>query len=212
MTNDRSQLMENKSTTMDTQSSATYSGRLLHIGGTSAAPGWEVLNTYPASYVDHVGNANDLSRFTDHTFSRIYASHVVEHLDYANELVMTLAEWRRTLTVGGKLFLSVPDMDVLAELFLNKEQFSLEERYMVMRMMFGGHIDSYDYHLVGLNQEFLSEFLLSAGYNNIERMHSFGLFNDTSEMEFKGVRISLNMVAANPHSPGAMHQQLDHAS
>ncbi|MEA5417047.1 class I SAM-dependent methyltransferase [Synechococcus sp. BA-132 BA5] len=197
---------------MNSEYSAQIADRWLHIGGTSAAPGWEVLNANPAPYVDHVGNANDLSRFYDHTFTRVYASHVVEHLDYANELSMTLAEWRRTLTFGGKLFLSVPDMDVLAQLFLSKEQLSLKERYMVMRMMFGGHVDSYDYHLVGLNQEFLQEFLLSTGYKQIERVHSLGFFRDTSEMEFKGVRISLNMVATNPSSQAATHQQPDRAS
>jgi predicted SAM-dependent methyltransferase len=204
--------MENQSTTMETQKSAPYSERWLHIGGTNAAAGWEVLNANPAPYVDHVGNANDLSRFNDQTFSRIYASHVVEHLDYAHELVMTLTEWRRTLTSGGKLHLSVPDMDVLAQLFLSKEHLDVEERFMVMRMIFGGHVDTYDYHLAGLNQEFLSEFLLTAGYHNIERVHSLGFFSDTSEMEFKGVRISLNMVATNPTFPTHSLQLHDHAS
>ena len=184
---------------MDNQNSTAKSVRCLHIGGTSSAPGWEVLNAITAPYVDHVGNANDLSRFNDQSFSQIYASHVVEHLDYTNELMMTLIEWRRTLIHGGKLHISVPDMDVLAQLFLDKEHLGVEDRFMVMRMMFGGHINSHDYHLVGLNQDFLSDYLRSAGYDNIERVQSFGLFNDTSEMEFRGVRISLNMVATNPH-------------
>ena len=72
------------------------------------------------TYVDHVGNANDLSRFSEHSFAKIYVSHVVEHLDYSNELVMTLAEWCRTLIHGGSLHLTVPDMDILPELFLAK--------------------------------------------------------------------------------------------
>ena len=56
--------------------------RRLHIGGTVAREGWEVLNANAAPYVDHVGNANDLSRFADNTFDAIYASHVIEHLDH----------------------------------------------------------------------------------------------------------------------------------
>jgi predicted SAM-dependent methyltransferase len=159
------------------------------------APGWEVLNANPAP---HVGNANDLSSFSDHSFARIYASHVVEHLDYSNQLVMKLADWRRTLIPGGNLHLSVPDMDILAECFLAKAQLNIEEHYMVMRMMLGGHVDAYDYHLVGLNQDFLNQFLASTGYTQAERVNSLGLFNDTSELESKGVRISLNMVARNP--------------
>ncbi|MCT0212101.1 MULTISPECIES: class I SAM-dependent methyltransferase [Synechococcales] len=183
------------------RSKFTMMTRNLHIGGTSPSAGWEILNAIPAEYVDHVGNANDLSRFADGTFSKIYASHVVEHLDYSSEIAMTLAEWRRTLQPGGSLYISVPDMDILAGLFLEKNLLNLEERFMVMRMIFGGHIDAFDYHLTGLNEEFLSEFLKSAGYTSITRVESLKIFHDTSEMEFKGVRISLNVRAKNPENP-----------
>ena len=168
--------------------------RRLHIGGTQAAPGWEVLNANAAPYVDHVGNANDLSRFEDGSFSDIYASHVVEHLDYNGELQNTLAEWRRVLQPMGRLHVSVPDMDVLAELFLQK-QLSTQERFHVMRMMFGGHVDKYDYHVVGLNEDFLSAILAGGGYANIRRVADLGFFNDTSRAKFAGRPISLNMVA-----------------
>lgn len=169
--------------------------RRLHIGGIQKAEGWEILNAVPAASVDHLGDARDLSRFSDNTFSDIYASHVVEHLDYVNELLKTLKEWYRVLLPGGKLYISVPDMDVLSRLFLEKDKLTLDERFFVMRMMFGGHVDKYDYHVVGLNQDFLQVFLRQAGYSNILRVNSFGLFQDTSGMHFKGVPISVNMTA-----------------
>lgn len=172
--------------------------RRLHIGGKHRAEGWEVLNANPAPYVDHVGNANDLSVFPDDTFSAIYASHVVEHFDYAGELAATLKEWRRVLQPGGKIYISVPDMDVLAALFLAKDRLTASERFFVMRMMFGGHMDRYDHHSVGLNEEFLASFLRNAGYTHLVRVASLGIFKDTSEMLFKGVAISLNMVAEKP--------------
>ncbi|HEX9755833.1 MAG TPA: methyltransferase domain-containing protein [Gemmatimonadales bacterium] len=172
--------------------------RRLHIGGTAKADGWEVLNATPAPYVDHVANANDLSLFGDDTFSEIYASHVLEHFDYAAELTYALREWHRVLTPGGKFYVSVPDMDVLAKLFLSKDRLTVDERFFVMRMMFGGHGDEYDYHAVGLNEEFLSIFLGQAGYVNVRRVKEFGLFQDTSSMIFKGVAISLNMIAEKP--------------
>jgi hypothetical protein len=65
-------------------------------------------------------------------------------------------------------------------------------------MIFGGHVDQYDYHVTGLNEEFLTVFLNSAGYNNISRVNGFGLFNDTSDMKYKDVPISLNMTARKP--------------
>ena len=172
--------------------------RKLHIGGKIKSHGWEVLNVAPGLDVDHVCNANNLSKFADNTFAEIYASHVIEHFDYKDELKDTLIEWKRVLVPGGRIYISVPDLDVLAELLLLKNKLTVEERFFVMRMMFGGHVDEYDYHLVGLNEEFLANLLRSTGYVNIKRVKGFGLFEDTSSMVFKGVLISLNMIAEKP--------------
>lgn len=172
--------------------------RKLLIGGTQKAPGWEVLNIIPGPHVDHVCNANNLSQFPDDTFSALYASHVLEHFDYVNELSETLAEWKRILVPGGALHVSVPDMDVLAQLLLMRDKLTLTERFQVMRMIFGGHVDKYDYHMVGLNQDFLISILHEANFINIRRVSSFGIFNDTSLKLFKGVPISLNIIAEKP--------------
>jgi len=159
------------------------------------AEGWEILNALELPIADHIGNANDLSRFADNTFAAIYASHIVEHLDYKDELLTALREWNRVLQPGGIIYISVPDLDVLAELILARDELTPEERFFVMRMMFGGHVDQYDYHVVGLNDVFLGSFLHQAGFNAIGRVEEFGLFDDTSSMRFKGRLISLNMIA-----------------
>jgi len=172
--------------------------RRLHIGGKIKSDGWEVLNANPGPCVDHVCNANNLSQFSDNTFTEIYASHIVEHLDYNGELSDTLREWNRVLGPGGRVFISVPDLDVLAGLVLSKDKLAIDERFFVMRMIFGGHTDKYDYHVVGLNEEFLTQFLSDSGYVNIKKVKDFGLFDDTSCMIFKGVAISLNMIAEKP--------------
>jgi predicted SAM-dependent methyltransferase len=167
--------------------------RKLHIGGQTAAEGWEVLDANPGPIVNHVGNAGDLTRFANDTFGEIYASHVAEHFDYKNELLATLMEWRRVMVPGGILYVSVPDLDVLARLFLDRVSLSFQDRFMVMRMIFGGHIDKHDYHLVGLNEEFLTDLLRAAGFTGARRVTDFGLFRDTSTMIFKSVPISLNL-------------------
>lgn len=172
--------------------------RKLHIGGKQRVEGWEILNAVPSPDVDHICNANNLSQFADGTFSDLYASHVVEHLDYKDELISTLKEWWRVLEPGGRVYISVPDLEVLAELILAKDKLSIDERFFVMRMLFGGHVDNYDYHVVGLNEDFLVEFLKSAGFTNIQKVDSFGLFHDTSVMKFKDVAISLNLIAEKP--------------
>jgi len=175
--------------------------RKLHIGGAQKSEGWEVLNAIPAEYVDHVCNANNLQQFEDGIFSEIYASHVAEHLDYKEELVSTLKEWFRILEPGGIIYISVPDLDILAELLLLKDKLTIDERFHVMRMIFGGHIDEYDYHVAGLNEDFLTVFLKKAGFKKINKVDSFGLFKDTSDTKYKGVAISLNLMAKKPNEP-----------
>lgn len=169
--------------------------RRLHIGGRTRADGWEVLDALPRPEVDHVGNARDLSRFPDGTFEAVYASHVLEHFSYVRDLLPVLREWNRVLVPGGMLYASVPDMDTLAELFLLRESISLEDRWMVQRMMFGGQVDDYDFHHVGLNEEFLAAFLRDAGFADLRRVDDFGLFQDTSLATFNGVPISCNLMA-----------------
>jgi predicted SAM-dependent methyltransferase len=171
--------------------------RKLHIGGWVRKEGWEVLDAKPGPHVDHVGDARDLRRFDDGAFDAIYASHVVEHLDYKDELVVTLSGWRRVLAPGGVLYVSVPDLEALARLFLDPA-LSLHERFTVMRMIFGGHADKFDYHLVGLNEEFLKGFLGAAGFVEARRVASFNLFEDASNMAMRGAAISVNVVARKP--------------
>lgn len=175
--------------------------RKLHIGGKQRTPGWEVLDALPAPHVDHVRNATDLSIFSDDLFDQIYASHVVEHFDYQGELVATLREWLRVLKPGGSVLISVPDLDVLARMFADRSFLDAPERFQIMRMMFGGHLNPFDYHVVGLNEEFLGGFLQGAGFTNIRRVEALNLFNDTSTLRVKGVLISLNMIADKPYAP-----------
>jgi len=174
--------------------------RKLHIGGHVRAPGWEVIDANPGPCVDHVGNAGNLSRFETATFTDVYASHVLEHFDYKDALVAALREWRRVLVPGGTLHVSVPDLDILARLICEREQLTPQDRFLAMRMIFGGHVDQYDYHLVGLNEEFLVQYLRAAEFTNIRRVETLGLFDDTSSATLRGVPISLNMTAVKATS------------
>lgn len=168
--------------------------RKLHIGGTKKKQGWEIFNIVKAGHVDHVGNANDLSRFADNTFSALYASHVLEHFSYTTDLQPALKEWYRVLLPNGKIYLSVPDLDTLAALLIDKNV-SFKDRFYVMRMLYGGQTNAYDYHLTGFNEDFLRFYLTKAGFKSITRVERFGIFNDTSNKVFLNRLISLNMTA-----------------
>ena len=127
----------------------------------------------PGPSVDHVSDAGDLACFSDDTFAQVYASHVLEHFDYMGTMLAALKEWKRVMVPGGTLYVSVPDLDVLARLFLDRELLSYQDRFMAMRMIFGGHIDKSDYHLVGLNQEFLTDVLRIAGFTGDAKSRHF---------------------------------------
>ena len=138
----------------------------------------------------------------------IYASHVLEHAHYGevgpggggggdgDGVGETLEEWSRLLVMGGEIMVSVPDMDVLAELWANGGLRS-DEKFHLMRMMFGGQTDEKDAHLVGFDESILVEFLSAAGFCRIRRVEGFGgvVGADTSSMVWKGKKISLNVVA-----------------
>lgn len=172
--------------------------RKLHIGGRVRIEGWEILDINPGPSVDHVSDAGDLGCFADDTFTQVYASHVLEHFDYTGALMAALKEWKRVLIPSGTLYVSVPDLDVLARLFLDRELLSYQDRFMAMRMIFGGHIDKNDYHLVGLNEEFLVDVLRISGFTGMRRVVDFGLFQDTSTTTLKGVPISVNILCEKP--------------
>jgi predicted SAM-dependent methyltransferase len=172
--------------------------RRLHIGGKEAKAGWEILDVRPAPHVDHVGDAASLRQFADGTFSEIYASHVLEHFCYLNELCPVLVEWHRVLQPGGVLRLSVPDLDILAHLLLQRHTLDVNQRFHVMRVLFGGHLHEHDHHRAGLNQEFMSAYLEKAGFVDLQRVSRHGLFLDNSETLVVNTPISLNMNAFKP--------------
>jgi len=82
--------------------------------------------------------------------------------------------------------------------FLDRMNLTIKDRFEVMRMIFGGHIDKYDYHLVGLNDELLADLLYKSGFSGVCKVADFGLFEDTSGWLFKGVAISINMICEKP--------------
>jgi predicted SAM-dependent methyltransferase len=164
----------------------------LHIGGKQPKPGWKILNIQYNPGVDFIGDISDLSQFLSESCDEIYASHVLEHISQ-QKMLATLRGLHRILKPEGKLMISVPDLDVLCHLFIHPKS-TRQTHFDVMRIMFGGQKDAHDFHCIGLNFEILSDYLSAAGFTRIERVKSFGLFEDFSNFAPYGVQISLNIV------------------
>jgi hypothetical protein len=88
----------------------------------------------------------------------------------------------------------VPDLIALARLYLRPD-LGLQDRWIVMRMIYGGHVDAFDEHHHGFDEATLHAYLVGAGFRDVRRVADFGLFGDTSVLMHKGVAISLNMEA-----------------
>lgn len=168
----------------------------LHLGGKHPHPEWKILDIEPRPEVDIVGDASDLSQFDDNSIEMIYASHILEHFYYGlnYELAFVLAEWYRVLIPGGKLFVSVPNLQTLCWLYCHPS-LSVGERFEIMRMIFGGQTNEYDVHKVGFDADILGTFLAETGFQNIQIVDEFGIFPDSSSLRFLGQLISLNMIA-----------------
>lgn len=165
----------------------------LHIGGEEPKAGWKILNVQNMPHVDFVGDIVDLTQFDDQSVIEIYASHVLEHVTHSR-VSQTLKGIHRVLRPGGKFYVSVPDMDTLCHTFINPI-LPLDIKYHVMGMMFGGQVDAHDFHCFGWNQLIMWDQLRKAGFSVLERVASFGLFNDTSDFQPYGFPVSLNVIA-----------------
>ncbi len=167
----------------------------LHIGGKEAHPDWKILDIESRPEVDFLGDAANLSQFPDGSVSCIYASHVLEHFYYGinHELQTVLNEWYRVLEDGGKLYISVPDLQTLCWLYTNPNLLPLE-RFHLMRIMFGGQINQYDIHKVGFDYDILAMYLNEAGFSELERVTAFNLFQDCSGLRILDSPISLNVI------------------
>src|SRR5205085_1592958 len=153
-------------------SAASASPLRLHIGGHVRHPDWKIVDTVPAPHVDYVRSCTDLSIFSASSVTEIYASHVLEHLGYQSELASALREFYRVLEPAGVLRISVPDLTTLCSLFIDPA-LDDAERFHVMRMMFGGQVDSFDFHRVGFSEAFLARYLANAGFAEMQRVASF---------------------------------------
>jgi hypothetical protein len=168
----------------------------LHIGGEEIKEGWKILNIQKKPGVDFIGDITDLSQFDDECVEEIYASHVLEHVGLA-KIAATFNGLQRILKKEGKLYISVPNLDIIAKIFVLLPEG--QDKYNVMAMIYGGQTDSHDFHYIGYWPNLLFSILTKAKFRRYEKVEFFNIFKDTSNMRVKilngSIPISLNVIA-----------------
>lgn len=165
----------------------------LIIGGKEKKAGWTIVDVADGPHVDYVCNYTDLSDFANNSVAKIYVAQAIEQLDYKKDLQSALGELYRILEPNGLLQITVPDFEILCTLFLDKK-LSTDDRFLVMRMMFGQRMTPHDVHLVGFNQYFLAHYLQEAGFmKEIQRVKKFAHFTAASSRKVANTLISLNI-------------------
>jgi predicted SAM-dependent methyltransferase len=171
----------------------------VHLGcGDIDKQGFINIDGYPRAHVHYVRRIDNLSIFADDSIHFVYVSHALEHFPFA-ETNRVLSEWRRVLTKGGKLCLSVPDFDTILAMY----SFSGRSIDPILRPLMGGQDYRYNFHFNVFNRESLTTALLGSGFDSVTEwrpgQHDMHNFPDwagrTLVVNGRRFRISLNLEA-----------------
>jgi SAM-dependent methyltransferase len=158
----------------------------LHLGcGDIDHPGFINIDGRPMKHVHHVQGIDRLPGFEDGTVALVYASHCLEHFPH-RQLKDVLREWCRVLKPGGVLRLSVPDFDVLVEMYLAAGR----DIEAIQLPLMGGQDYPFNFHCAALNEKKLSQLLLGAGLRTVRRWQA-GTDSYTSIPDWSGGSIEL---------------------
>ncbi len=122
------------------------------IGSRTRHPGLKTFALLASPEVDYVGDCLNLAQFGGNSFEAL--TPVTCSSTSLADLKAPLTEWHRVLMPGGKLMVAVPDMNILAQLFVWSD-IKDADKVLMMQMMFGGQTDETDFHCIGFDLEIL---------------------------------------------------------
>ncbi|MFW9872283.1 MAG: autotransporter strand-loop-strand O-heptosyltransferase [Candidatus Thorarchaeota archaeon] len=134
----------------------------LNLGcGNEILPGYINIDRYNnTGVVDVKADLSDLP-FESETVDEIYTSHVFEHIGI-NDMYAVLEEWRRVLTVGGKLILKLPNLEREVKIWLDAPD---EKKWSEVKRIFGSQTHEGNTHFCGFNPGSLKSFLEEFDFN-----------------------------------------------
>jgi FkbM family methyltransferase len=130
-----------------------------------------------------------LADYKDGEADEVRASHVLEHFPHG-QVADVVKEWARVLKPGAKLKIAVPDFDWIVKAYSNGHRGDARlEHYL-----FGGQVDSDDYHKTFFNEDKLKALLEGAGLVDVKKWESDA--DDCSSYH-----VSLNLEGRKPLPP-----------
>ena len=172
----------------------------IHLGcGSVNHPKFINIDGLPAPHIHYIRAIDDLSPFKDNSVDLIYACHCLEHFPYAN-VSKVLTEWFRVLKKDGILRLSVPDFDLLIDIYrANGNTINTA----VLQSILGGQNYKFNFHKALFNRSSLEDILINIGFKQVEAWQAgcceFTTFDDWSDFKVlingKYYPISLNLEA-----------------
>jgi SAM-dependent methyltransferase len=172
---------------------------LVHIGcGELNDARYVNLDARSMPHVHHVTQSLDLEDFPQDSIDLIYACHVLEHVSH-RQLPSTLSNWFSRLKHGGILRLSVPDFDVIVEIYQDQG----ENINAIKLPLFGGQEYDFNYHNSVFNHGYLHDLLKDCGFAAVRVWEPGSAvyydFDDWAKAKFelndKQYKISLNLEA-----------------
>ena len=159
----------------------------LHLGcGSINHPRFINIDGLPAPHIHYIRGIDDLSPFRDNSVNLIYACHCLEHFPYAN-VPKVMSEWFRVLKDDGILRLSVPDFDLLIDIY--KE--NLNDVNTIIGPLMGGQDYKFNFHMTVFNRLSLEILLKNIGFKLIQKWQP-GSCELTTFDDFSDYKILIN--------------------
>jgi predicted SAM-dependent methyltransferase len=166
--------------------------------GHKTIPGWLNIDSgdFPGAAVMLLPQG--LSRFRDDSVAFVYCSHMVEHINYPDEVHTLATEIRRILVPGGALRFVVPGIERIIRAYVadDKEFFKEQERHhppscttKMEHLMYALQQDGE--HKYGFDYETAEKFLKRAGFTQISNSDYNKSTFPELRIDYRGENLSL---------------------
>lgn len=137
-------------------------GIKVHIGsGSINVQGWINLDARSFPHTHILSNGVSLDMFADTAISQIYLCHVLEHFSF-KEVDEILVSFARKLKSGGRVYISVPDLSAMVNIFTENNN----DLSIIKSALMGGQDYEFNFHKAAFTKESLSNSLQAAGFAN----------------------------------------------